>query len=253
MTDSRLSRELTLDGVDNIRDLGGLPTDDGGTTRRGVLLRASTLQHLAHADAERLASEVGVRMVIDLRDPVEVEREGRGPLATLVEGYANLTIRSGDALPADVVPDAVEMQIDLAQHYASYLDASTEEILSIARLVIDAANHVALFHCAAGKDRTGVVAAVLLDAAGVTEEAIVADYVATQANADRIFARLRRLESYRYLDELPAHIRTAEPETMQRFLDMLYSDHGGAAAWLRDHGLGADELTALRAAIVEPA
>lgn len=249
--DEQQRRALSLQGADNVRDLGGLPTADGARTRAGVLYRASTLQELTDDDVRVLTEEVGLRLVVDLREPEEAEREGRGPVAAHVPGYVNLTIRSGDPLPADVVPDIVD--IDLAAHYVGYLEASVEELVMIVRLLADSRHHPAVFHCAAGKDRTGVVAALVLDAVGVLPEAIVADYAATAANAEAIFARLRRLPSYRYLDDLPPTVRTAEAETMQRFLDELHDEHGGAARWLRGNGVGKDELAALRAALVEPA
>lgn len=240
-------RELSLTGADNVRDLGGLPTRDGAATRFGVFLRSATLQELTAADVTTLL-DLGLRLVVDLREPGEVEREGRGRLEQHDVGYVNLTVRSGDALPADVVPDVVD--IDLAEHYLGYVQASAATLSEALRLLSLPANRPALFHCAAGKDRTGVLTALLLDAVGVPPEAIVADYAATAPNADAVFARLRRRPTYRYLDRLPAHVRTADGETMRRFLDGFHARYGGTARWLTDLGADPDIVPRLRAALV---
>ena len=80
MTSTRTDRWLHLDGTTNTRDLGGLPTTDGGTTVPGRILRSDNLQTLSEADVRRLVDEVGLRQVVDLRTTAEIRLEGRGPL-----------------------------------------------------------------------------------------------------------------------------------------------------------------------------
>ncbi len=150
---------------------------------------------------------------------------------------------------ADVIPDAVE--VDLLTHYIGFLDESGPEIVSAVRLLADPSGQPALFHCAAGKDRTGVLAALLLDAVGVEEEAIVAGYALSEAHMDRVFARLCRVSWHREaLSRLPAGVHLAEPETMRRFLRHLHTEHGGAARWLTDRGLEPATLDSLRRSLV---
>jgi protein-tyrosine phosphatase len=111
----------------------------------------------------------------------------------------------------------------------------------------------ALVHCAAGKDRTGVVVALALTAAGVRPQAVVADYAATGERVEAILSRLRRSPTYsRDIDSLPADAHRARPETMAAFLEQMDSRYGGVAQWLAHHGLGASELDMLRIKLRHP-
>jgi hypothetical protein len=247
-------RELPLRGADNVRDLGGLPTVDGRFTRHGRLIRSATVQELTETDMRSLVDGMGLRLVVDLRLPDEAGDHGRGSLADRVGAYANLPFRTADMVRADVIPDVAG--IDLLTHYRGFLEASAAEIVTAVGLLADPRNQPALFHCAAGKDRTGVLAAILLDAVGVEEDAIVADYVLTGRHMDRVIARLSRLTWYReVMGRLPAGAHLAEPETMRRFLRDLRTEHGGAARWLIARGLEPATLDELRWSLVgeEPA
>jgi hypothetical protein len=109
-------------------------------------------------------------------------------------------------------------------------------------------------HCAAGKDRTGVVVALALDAAGVDRAAIVADYLATAERIDAIIARL--VASHTYRAELEGHDPSDHAPlegTMERVLELVDTHFGGAAAWLSAHGLSAEDLQRLRRRIAGPA
>jgi protein-tyrosine phosphatase len=108
----------------------------------------------------------------------------------------------------------------------------------------------ALFHCAAGKDRTGVLAALVLDAVGVERDAIVADFALTNERLERIGARLRRFPTYaNYTQRLATRDMGADPQTMIDVLAALDADHGGAAGWLLSAGLTQSELDTLRVAL----
>ncbi|MBF6182059.1 tyrosine-protein phosphatase [Nocardia otitidiscaviarum] len=237
--------------IDNLRDLGGLPVIGGGTTRFGVLYRSSTLQQATAADIELLLGELGLRTVVDLRLPDEVEREGYGPIATAAVTIANLPIRKSprSSLAArDLVPD--KTRVDLVELYGQLLRGSPEHIVETVRLLIDAERRSLLFHCAAGKDRTGVLAAVLLDAVGVTPEAIAHDYALTNERMARVRERLDVLPSYTGLPPVSTGILAVEPEVMLRFLERMRADYGGAAKWLLANGLSAAELDILRETLV---
>jgi protein-tyrosine phosphatase len=126
-------------------------------------------------------------------------------------------------------------------------------VVAAARLLADPEHQPALVHCAAGKDRTGTLVAILLDAAGVRHEDIVADYALTDANMDAVIERVsRRLRNAggdgpaHAPRNLPAASLRAVPETMIEFLDQLTTVFGGGAAWLRTHGLSEAELTRFR-------
>jgi protein tyrosine/serine phosphatase len=243
-------RWLELEGADNVRDLGGLPLTGGGQTRFGRLVRASTLQHLTAADVAHLVGDVGLRTVVDLRLPGEAAAEGSALAGRADVDYLSLPVWSADRVPADVVASAAEM--DVVDHYLALLDGSVDALIGACRVFADPGRVPALFHCAAGKDRTGVLAALVLDASGVTPAAIVADYALTAQRLDLIRERLSRLETYRRMRAVSTGrgVMTADADTMARFLERLHRDHGGAGSWLLAHGLSTAELDALRASLV---
>ncbi|MEU0540490.1 tyrosine-protein phosphatase [Nocardia sp. NPDC005978] len=251
--ESQGQRWVEFAQIDNVRDLGGLPVITGGVTRFGMVLRSSTLQQATAADLRKLLEPLGLRTVIDLRLPDEVEREGYGPVAGSGVRIANLPIRKSpqSSLAArDLVPD--KTRVDLTDLYGQLLAGSGEHIVEAVRLIIDPERRSVLFHCAAGKDRTGVLAAVLLDAVGVEHEAIAHDYVLTNERMQRVRDRLDALPSYAGLPPANTGILAITADVMLRFLANLHADHGGAAAWLRANGLTAAELDRLRDTLVQP-
>ena len=257
-----MTRWLTLDGAVNVRDLGGLPTADGGTTARGAVLRADNLQDLTAADVALLTGPLRLRRVVDLRTPFEVEGTGPGPLhAAGVEHVRHsmfsergraTDVEADDLLPwqsADRLADERSMgfhDTPATGFYLGYLRDRPDSVVAAVRaLRVDGGASVV--HCAAGKDRTGVVVALALLVAGVTREAVVADYVATAERIDAIIERLRRSPVY------AADLEGRDPSShvpralaFERFLDELDRRHGGPLRWLAEHGLSPDEQATLR-------
>jgi len=227
----------------------------------GRLLRADNLQDLTPQDVERLVSGLGVRRVVDLRTSAEVELEGPGPLAGVpaVEiEHRSLHPESGGRTDVDAqassgwgapphADDAGEPPIVAA--YLGYLRRRPDSLVAAVRAVAAPPDGgPVLVHCAAGMDRTGVVVALALDAAAVEREAVVGDYAATAERIEAIIARLAASKTY--ASEVEVHSVEEfrpRPQTMARFLELLDARHGGAAAWLREHGLAEAELAALRA------
>jgi protein-tyrosine phosphatase len=242
-------RWLELDGAVNVRDLGGLPTEDGRTTKPGVVLRSDNLQNLSEKDVRRLA-EIGVRTVIDLRTPTEVEQEGPGPL--VAEGLRHVNL---DLIPSwgaeRAVPHEQREAGDLSHFYLGYLDDAPDAIVAALRVLADPDSGGAVVHCAAGKDRTGVVCAFALLVAGVPREEVVADYALTAERIEAIFDRLAGARAYaddmktRALDDMRPHALS-----MRHFFDRL-DELGGPVAWLERNGFGPDEQAALRARLVQ--
>jgi protein tyrosine/serine phosphatase len=258
-------RWVELEGAANVRDLGGLPLAGGGTTAAGVVLRADNLQELTGRDVARLVDELGVRLVVDLRTRVEVDLEGPGPLVR--DGRVEVRRRSlypeaGERTDVDagvIFPwrardggaDASEPPVVRA--YLGYLRDRPDSIVAALRDAAGAPG-ATLVHCAAGKDRTGVVAAFALAVAGVRRDAIVADYVATEERLARLVARLRASPTYgadlrgRTLDS-----HRPRAETMARVLELVDERHGGPVGWLAQHGFDAAEAAALRARLTRGA
>ncbi|QGN56955.1 tyrosine-protein phosphatase [Nostocoides sp. HKS02] len=255
---------IDLDGVVNMRDVGGLPTTDGGRIAPGRLLRSDNLQDLSDADVERLVGELGVSDIVDLRSTVEVHLEGPGPLRTreLVPHHHHSLV-ADDAIDADAAaaaalvlpwskrsgrPKPPRRDDDYwASHYLGYL-VDRPDSVSAALHVIARSTGATVVHCAAGKDRTGTVVGLTLSVAGVADEDVVADYVASAERIEQIVARLLPRPAYgEALRDQPLAHHTPRAETMERILTVLAQRHGGAAGWLGEQGWSQAEVDALRA------
>ena len=232
-----------------MRDVGGLPLQGGGSTRAGALVRADNLQALSERDVAELEA-LGVRLVVDLRTREEVELEGPGPLVGRVEiRHRSLHPEAGERTDVAIVPwrrlggDPEESRAVRA--YLGYLHDRPDSVIAALE---DIADGPAIVHCAAGKDRTGVVVALALSVAGVEREAIVADYAATGERLSAVLARLKASPTYAPdLDGLPDDVHMPLPETMERLLELLDERHGGPLGWLAENGFGDDAADALRA------
>ena len=224
----------------------------------GVLLRADNLQSLSPDDVRRLIDDEALELVLDLRTDIEVELEGPGPLSTeervRVEHRSLYPDSAGNTdLDADTVKpwgrhDALESPDEgpVVRAYMSYLSRRPDSIVAAIRGVARADGAV-LVHCAAGKDRTGVVVALALDAAGIERDAIVSDYLATAERIEAILARLVSSPTYRA--ELEGHDpqrHAPVPGTMERVLELVDERFGGSVAWLSHHGLDDGDLQRLR-------
>jgi len=211
-----------LDGAVNVRDLGGLRTEDGHQTRNRRLLRADNLQDLSAADVRLLLDDLGVRQILDLRTAAEIELEGPGPLTreprvsireftlypeagkrtdaltenvtgvSAVPGADQLPWTSGRAEPPPIDADETPAVI----HYLGYLRHASANIVGSLRAIAEQPDGATLVHCAAGKDRTGTVIALALLVAGVRRDDVVADYARSGEVIDKVMARLASTTTY---------------------------------------------------------
>ena len=238
-----------LEGAYNLRDLGDLPTEDGERTRTGRVFRSDSLQSVTAADAALLHERLGVRSLIDLRGEDEVASEGRGLLADRDVRYVNLPLVQEDGSLLSYLDDG--RTVDLVPRYLSYLDSPGRTMLRAIELISEAETAPTVFFCAAGKDRTGVLSALILRLVGVAPKAVVDDYLLSAESAE-IIVRERLMPSPTYahhIATLPPEVYTAEATTMRRFLEALDQRFGGAERWALDHGLTRQVLERLRAAL----
>ena len=255
------SRWISLSGAVNVRDLGGLPTTDGRSTRFGRVLRSDNLQGLTDEDVSLLAGEIGVGHVIDLRSLAEVQREGPGPLTRLagvtihhlslfVETQIAAGVEVDKALPWQSRAVQEDPEHRSVGFYHGYLRDRADSIIAALR-VIAHEEAASIVHCAAGKDRTGVVSALALEVAGVAREAIVADYALTAERLEAILDRLLSSETYRTdLRSRPADSHLPHAFIMERFLTGMDHTYGGTLDWLAANGWTEDDTGALRSRLV---
>jgi protein-tyrosine phosphatase len=174
-------RDLDWAGCYNVRDLGGLPTLDGGTTARGALVRADSLDALTAAGWRALYDH-GVRTVVDLRDPDEVARDRTAP-----DGIATVAVPLDDSADTAMWQYFWDHGLDGSPlYYRPFLERKPERAAAAVAAVARAAPGGVVVHCGLGRDRTGLVAMLLLALARVTPEAIADDYA---LSADRLPAR----------------------------------------------------------------
>lgn len=262
---------LELDGAVNARDLGGLPTVDGRTTRPGVLLRSDNLQDLSVGDVRLLLDGYGLRTVLDLRSTGEVHLEGPTPLVrTAVRHHQLSLIPEWDGEPdRDEVERAVEQAVetrrlaeralptldltpaerdptDLTGHYVGYLSTAGANVARALRVLADADSGTTLVHCAAGKDRTGVVVALALSLVGVTREAVVADYLRSAERAEAILRRLQSTASYGpSLTGVQVADITPRAGSIEGLLDHVDRAYGGPHALAAALGVSEEEVARL--------
>ena len=250
-TMDRRRRLVPLTGAFNFRDLGGYVTRDGRVTRWETLFRSDTLHELTEADVAVIRL-LGLATVIDLRTSRELERTGRGPLAPEPMVYRHLSLINDGTGEAMAAPAATGEE--LSERYLWYLDVGRQSLVDALEAVSDPARLPLVFHCAAGKDRTGVLAALVLDILDVDDEDIVADYLITAGRMEPILGRYR---SDPVLAErmatVPASRFGVEAETMVRFLAELDDRFGGARAWALAAGVTPQSLDRMEELLLEPA
>jgi protein-tyrosine phosphatase len=242
------SRFVPLQGCSNFRDLGGLPTIDGRSTRWKRVFRSDTLQEITDEDVKRVVGDLGLTTIIDLRTKREIENEGRGPLQHEASvRHVHLPF-IGELEVRDEVPETVER--DVLQDYVHMLDTAGHLIAEAVHTIATSPGPV-VFHCAAGKDRTGILAAITELLVGVPREIVVGDYELTNQVLPSVLERLARLDTYTNVKtHPPAHFR-CRPEVMDRFVGVLDERHGGAAGWAASVDLGDDTLASLRETLLQ--
>ena len=245
-------RRIEIEGAYNVRDIGGYETADGRMTRWQSFLRADNVSTLPQHSQDTLTSTFGIRTVIDLRRQDEIDGQPDNVLARSPRvRYHNVDI------VGDIVFDQVESTEPREKIHAGYrnmLDRRGCMFGEALRVLAQPGALPAMYHCMGGQDRTGLVSAMLLSLAGVPTETIAADYTLTAEY--RVDAYLGpnsiepeadpadyTVEAYR--------ARNCPPEVMLDTLGYLEEQYGGVEAYVRSVGVTAEDISALRAALVD--
>ena len=250
-------RWIELEGVANMRDVGGLPASGGRQVQPGRLIRSDNLQDLSDQAVRWLLEVARLSDVVDLRTGLEVRSEGPGPLtrtgvrihhlSLYPEGAVETGIPDDDELPWLAERDQFDgdsHEAMLVDHYLRYLSRRPDNVVRALRVIAGAPGAVVV-HCAAGKDRTGTITALALRLVGVGIADIAADYDATNERLGPILARLRAKTTYEadLAGQDEASQRTPAV-AMQRLLAHIEGRWGGVEHYLARHGwTGEDTLT----------
>ncbi|HSP64989.1 MAG TPA: tyrosine-protein phosphatase [Candidatus Deferrimicrobium sp.] len=236
---------LHVEGLVNLRGLGGLPIEGGGETRFGRLLRSDSPHRLDESGA-RLLADAGVSTVVDLR--TASEREDR----------PNLLVRVADieCVSVPIFTDATEFPRELVTAtdvYSWWLRDLGAAIKAAMAAIADAPTAPVLVHCHAGKDRTGVVVALALLLAGVGADAIADDYALSGVQLADMLARDRVSAVEGGMDEVRVErLFTVRREAMVETVERIVSNHGGAARYLAGLGMDDERIDRLRRLLVAP-
>lgn len=243
-------RVIPLFAVHNFRDLGGYPTNDGRQIRWRTLFRADGLYRLTPDDA-RVVVGLGVRTVVDLRTAKEVKTRGRFPKDDHEVAYHHLPIIDatwGEGSTPEI-DDVVEF---LVWAYRSMLEEAAPRFAEAITLLAAEDVLPAVFHCAAGKDRTGILSALVLGSLGVSENIITADYGLTELAMQRliVWAREHQPALAELYTKMPARFAAADPRAMKLILDEIIDRNGSVRNYVRDIGVTDDSLTALERGVL---
>jgi protein-tyrosine phosphatase len=243
-----VAERIPVNGTYNFRDVGGYPVPEG-VVRRGKLFRSDGLARLG-VEGRRTLRELGVRVVIDLRDDFETQA-----MPDDVDGLdlqrLHLPVFEGSGASASTIG------ITLAGLYEKILLQHRDVVVRALREIADTGKEAVVVHCTAGKDRTGIVVALALSVTGVDRGTVVADYAATQANLhgawlDGMIA-LVRSHGVEVTPDLRIILGGSPPEALEESLDLIDRRFGGVREYLLDAGLSEVELAKLRSVLVEPA
>lgn len=232
-----------IPGLLNLRDLGGHPTPSGPTIV-GRLLRSDAPDRLGPEGFGQLA-EMGVRTIIDLRHLAEIPPSSMETIRAAGIGRHHIS------LFPDL--DPTRMGTDLSALYQRTLEERSEPIAKILRTVADAPQGAVLFHCTLGKDRTGIVAALLLALAGVVDADIATDYSLSEGRIAPLQKSLmERAMAQGVEPDIARDLLSARPATMTALLQFIATTYGSTAAYLTHVGLDGDVMARLRASLLLP-
>jgi protein-tyrosine phosphatase len=238
----RYERHVALENALNFRDVGGYETSSGGRLRWRMLFRAASLSELSAADVATLRA-LGLTTVIDLRSRDEVESD-RFPVSELPVGFHHLPL-----VEQAIDPSRQEVTTGrLVERYCEIAELGTPSIARAFALLAERETYPAVVHCLAGKDRTGILIALVLSVLGVSDQTVFADY-ALSAAAMAVFKERRARPGL--TDSEDNELFSALPGTMAGLFERLRADHGSAEAFVRHTGVTAAQIERLREALVD--
>ena len=241
---SQQSDALVVDGLINLRDLGGMPTEAGATTVPRRLIR-SELPHTLTDGELRAIVDLGIGTVVDLRTTSERERRP-SPLAAAGVRIVHAPIFTDDDEYPDHLPTAGEV-------YCWWLRERRTGVALAMNAIADAPSAPVLIHCHAGKDRTGVVVGMILRLAGVSIDDIADDYALSGVQLVDMLARDRITAVERGMDPVRVErLFTVPRDAMVKTMECIDVEHGGVASLLRSLGLDGARIDRLRNLLLSP-
>lgn len=235
---SREERLLKIENTTNVRDLGGYETQEGYYTKSHKFVRSTCPSQINEEQKEQFY-QYGIRTVVDLRSENEIYHQPHG-----LKNYKDIEYYHVNLLQLDninVVPQDIKEYQDLSGFYIFMIEANKKQFKEVFQIFLNHPYHCTLFNCSAGKDRTGVIAALLMDLAGCHEYDIVKDYSESYENNMVILKELEGMMS-----EADQKYLGSDPRMMMKFLAYLRENYGSAQGYLLACGLTEEELLEIK-------
>ena len=239
----RAAKPIHCKGTLNTRDLGGYVGRDGKKTSKGKLFRSDSLERLTDSGLECLM-DYGVTCCIDFRMP-EICHRFPSRLAVVESvDYCNFPI--DDHIGGGLTDEGCW---DMGDIYIEFLKQSGQSFVGALRKVLEHEHETILFHCTAGKDRTGMMAMFLLSLAGVKKEDILMDYMVTEYYMDSRFREMRE-DIRQYGKSVPEGCFSSRPELMDKAMDYLEEHYGSVEQYLIWEGMTTEEIQRLKRILI---
>ncbi len=251
------TRHLAFEGTFNFRDVGRYRTGDGRMLREGMLYRSGALHHVTPHDAQFAIDSLGIRTIFDLRHRGEISAAGGlGPLAD----DDQVDRVSLEIVPFERINKSLTEELDAAHgrgpsggRYFAYLDFAQAPFVELFERLARPETYPVVVHCVAGKDRTGVLIAMILDSLGVNRETIIDDYALSNVSTVELLEHLQN--AGRFEGDIPAsefRLLGAPLEAVTGFLDRVHEKYGSSRGYLESIGVGAEAFESLEAALLRP-
>ena len=248
----KYSRHLRFKSITNFRDLGGYRTRSGRTVAWRRVFRSGEFSWMTKEDYQRLKEEIQLATVIDLRSAQEVERQGIGLFSGADLRYHSVpflagTSRADDEKFLQQCTDMGDFYLYITKH-----ESFGSQIVRALEIIAEPENHPLVFNCAIGKDRTGILAAMLLSLVGVPDKDIIEDYSLSGPYMEELLEKIK--SDPRTAENAPPHIPDyfwkARPESMELFLTTLRKKHGSIPGYLESMGSKDSLIERLKAALL---
>jgi protein-tyrosine phosphatase len=242
------SRHIEIESVINFRDLGGYRNRDGHVVAWRRVFRSGDFRHITGADITRIKEEIGLRTVIDLRTAQETEIQGSGLLSEPGIRHYNIPFIGGD----DSRQEQERIYRECTNMGEFYLQLVRKElfgkkIAEAIKIIAAPANHPLVFHCAVGKDRTGILSAILLSILDVEDEIIIEDYTLSAPAIKRLLiSMVKNPTSAEFVKHVPDYFWDAAPESMEVFLSSMRREYVSIADYLITHGVKNSQIQSLK-------
>jgi protein-tyrosine phosphatase len=246
-------RHLRFNSVMNFRDIGGYRGARGKSVIWRRVFRSGEFRDITRDDLDRLTKELGVTTVIDLRSEFELKKNGKGLLDGCDIKYCNIAFMSDGGDP-NANAKRYEKLTNMGDFYLELMRQKEfgTRVVEALQMIAEPSNHPLVFHCAVGKDRTGILTAMLLKLLGVREADIVEDYTLSEPYMDELLARIKaNPKDGEEVPDIPDYFWKASAESMKKLLTTLKKEYGSVEKYLLEMGMPSDLSAQLKRILLD--